>query len=127
MKGGQIPWNAVAICEMSKTSTPYERRFGQPIKWPIIPLVALDEYHPSSPKDHSRIHHVGKKYYLESFLSNELIAEGIRKGDLLFADLEDLEKLDTSDIYPRRIKAKGVLIRQEDDELYSRSHLVQQN
>ena len=32
------------------------------------------------------------------------------------ADLEDLEKLDASDIYTRRIHAKEVLFRQEDDE-----------
>ena len=38
------------------------------------------------------------------------------KGDILRADLEDLEKLDASDIYPRRIKEKQVLISQEDDE-----------
>ena len=36
--------------------------------------------------------------------------------DVLIADLEDLEKLDASNIYPRRINAKEVLIRQKDDE-----------
>ena len=34
----------------------------------------------------------------------------------MIADLEDLEKLDASDIYPRRIKAKEVLTSQKDDE-----------
>ena len=34
----------------------------------------------------------------------------------MIADLEDLEKLDASGIYPRRIKAKEVLISQKDDE-----------
>ena len=37
------------------------------------------------------------------------------KGDILIADLEDLEKLDASDICPRRINAKEVLIRQNDE------------
>ena len=32
------------------------------------------------------------------------------------ADLEDLEKMNASDIYPRRINAKEVLIRQKDDK-----------
>ena len=32
------------------------------------------------------------------------------------ADLENLEMFDASDIYPRRIKAKEVLISQKDDE-----------
>ena len=36
--GGLIRWNAIAICEMSKTSwrmgkTPFERRFGEPFPW----------------------------------------------------------------------------------------------
>ena len=46
----------------------------------------------------------------------ELIAGGIWKGDILIADVEDLEMMDASDIYFRRIKAKEVLIRQKDDE-----------
>ena len=41
--GGLILWNAVANCELSKTSwqtgkAPYERRFGEPFKGPIIPF-----------------------------------------------------------------------------------------
>ena len=38
------------------------------------------------------------------------------KGDILTADLEDLEEMDASDNYPRRINAKEILIRQKDDE-----------
>ena len=42
--GGLIPWNAIAICEISKTSwqkgkTPYERWFGEPCKGPVIPFL----------------------------------------------------------------------------------------
>ena len=78
----QILWNAVAICEMSKTSwqmgkTPYERRFGEPFKGPIIPFGAMVEYHPSSPKDQMRIHQFGKKVLPGIFLGYELIAGGI--------------------------------------------------
>ena len=42
--------------------------------------------------------------------------EGIWQGDILIADLEDLENLDTSNFYLRRINAKEVLITQENDE-----------
>ena len=38
------------------------------------------------------------------------------KGDILIADLEDLEKLDASEMYPRRINAKEVLISHKRDE-----------
>ena len=46
---------------LSDGKTPYERRFGQPFKGPIIPFVSLVEYHPISAKDQSRIHQFGKK------------------------------------------------------------------
>ena len=83
---------------------------------------AMVEYHPTSPNDQSRIHQFGKTVLPGIFLGYELIAEGIWKGDVLtaddvlIADLEDLEKLDASNIYPLRINAKEVLIRQKDDE-----------
>ena len=40
--------------------TPYERRFGQPFKGPIIPFGSLVEYYPISAQDQSRIHQLGK-------------------------------------------------------------------
>ena len=64
--GGQILWNVTPICETSQTDllsdgkTPYERRFGQPFKSPIIPFGSLVEYHPFNAKDQSRIHQFGK-------------------------------------------------------------------
>ena len=54
---GQIPWNVAPICEKSQIShdgiTPYERRFGQPCKGPIIPFGSLVEYHLITAKDQS--------------------------------------------------------------------------
>ena len=46
---------------LSDRKTPYERRFGQPFKGPIIPFGSLVEYHPITAKDQSRIHQFGKK------------------------------------------------------------------
>ena len=74
------------------------------------------EYHPISPRDQARIHQFGKKVLPVIFLGYKLVAGRIWKGDILIADLEDLETLDASDIYLRRIKAKEILIRQKDDE-----------
>ena len=51
-----------------------------------------------------------------TFLGYELIAVGTWKGEILIADMEDLETLDASDVYSRRIKAREVLISQKDDE-----------
>ena len=50
------------------------------------------------------------------FLGFALIAGGIWKGDTLIADLEELEKMDTSEIYPRRVNAKEGLISQNGEE-----------
>ena len=79
--------------------TPYERRFGESFKGPIIPFGALVEYLPIS---------------AGIFLGYAFIAGGIWKGDTLIADIEELEKLDASEIYPRRLNAKEVLITRKD-------------
>ena len=50
---------------LSDGKTPYERRFGQPFKGPIIPFGSLVEYHPITAKDQFRIHQFGKKFYLD--------------------------------------------------------------
>ena len=65
MKNGRlILWNAIAICEMFKNlladgQTPYEKRFGEPFKGPIIPFGAMVGYRPISASDQSRIHQFG--------------------------------------------------------------------
>ena len=94
--------------------TPYERRFGEPFKGPIVPFRAMVEYHPTSQTDQSRIHQFGQRVSPRIYRRYELIAGRTWKGDILIADLEDLEKLDASEIYLRRINAKEVLIRQKD-------------
>ena len=59
---------------LSGRKTPYERRFGQPLKGPIIPFGSLVEYHPITAKDQSRIHQFGKKVLLGLFLGYALYA-----------------------------------------------------
>ena len=56
------------------TKTPYERRFGQPFKGPIIPFGSLVEYHPITAEDQSRIHQFGKKVLPGLFLGYALYA-----------------------------------------------------
>ena len=78
---------------LSDGKTPYERRFGQPFKGPIIPFGSLVEYHPKTAKDQSRIHQFGKKVLPGLFLGYALYAGGIWKGDVPVADLEELETM----------------------------------
>ena len=94
---------------LSDGKTPYERRFGQPFKGPIIPCGSLVEYYPITAKDQSRIHQFGKKVLPGLFLGYALDAGGIWKGDVLIADLEELETMDASEIYSKRLNAKEVI------------------
>ena len=87
---------------LSDGKTPYERRFGEPFKGPIIPFGSLVEYYPISAKDHSRIHHLGKKVLPGLFLGYALYAGGIWKGDIMVADIGELEMMDASETYSKK-------------------------
>ena len=93
-----------------------QRRFGQPFKGPIIPFGSLVEYHPITAKDQSRIHRFGKKVLPGLFLGYALYAGGIWKGDVLVADLEELETMDASEICSKRLNAKEVIFTNEKGE-----------
>ena len=100
---------------LSDGKTPYERRFGKPFEGPIIPFGSLVEYHPITAKDQSRIHQFGKKVLPGLFLGYALYAGGIWKGDVLIADLEELETMDASEIYSKRLNAKEVIFPKEGE------------
>ena len=91
---------------LSDGKTPCERRFGQPFKGPIIPFGSLVEYHPITAKDQSRVHPFGKKVLPGLFLGYALYAVRICKGDVLVAEIEELETMDPSEIYLKRLNAK---------------------
>ena len=103
---------------LSDGKTPYERRFGQPFKGPIIPFGSLVEYHPITAKDQSRIHQFGKKVLPGSFLGYALYAGRIWKGDVLIADLEELETMDVSEIYSKRLNAKEVIFPKQGEFIF---------
>ena len=112
--GGLIPWNAIAICEMYKTSWQMGKLLTRGdsenhAKGPVIPFGAMVEYYPISSRDQSTLHQCGKKVLPRICFGYELITEGIWKGDTLVADIEALEKMDALEIHPRRINTKEVL------------------
>ena len=106
------------VTDLSDGKTPYERRFGQPFKGPIIPFGSLVEYYLISAKDQSRIHQFGKKVLPGLFLGYALYAGGIWKGDVLIADLEELETMDASEIYSKRLNAKEVIFPKEGEFIF---------
>ena len=101
---------------LSDGKTPCERRFWQPFNGPIIPFGSLVENHPKTAKDQSRIHQFGKKVLPVLFLGYALYAGGIWKGDVLVADLEELDTMDASEIYSKRLNAKEVIFPKEKGE-----------
>ena len=100
---------------LSDGKTPYERRFGETIWRPVIPFGSLVEYRPKTAKDQSRIINLGKKVLPGLFLGYALYAGGIWKGDVLIADLEELETMDASEIYSKRLNAKEVIFPKEGE------------
>ena len=91
---------------LSDGKTTYEGLFGQPFKGPIIPVGSLVEFHPITAKDQSKIHQFGKKVLPGLFLGYALYAEGLWKGDILVADIEELETMDASEIYSKDLMRK---------------------
>ena len=76
------------------------------------------EYHPITANDQSRIHQFGKKVFPGLFLGYALYAGGIWKGDVLVADLEELETMDASEIYSKRLNAKEVIFPTEGEFIF---------
>ena len=92
------------------TSTPHRvRRFWQPFQGLFVLFGSLVEYFRINANDQSRIRQFGKKVLPRLFFGYALYAEGIWKGDALIADLEELETMDASEIYSKRLNAKEVI------------------
>ena len=84
--------------------TPCERRFGEARK---VQQFLLEQWlntiqflHETSPGSTNSARH----FYLEYSSDMRLSRGEIWKGDILVSDIEELEKMDASEIYPRRIK-----------------------
>ena len=127
--GGQIPWN-VTICGTFKISCLMGRHHMKggsecPFHGPVIPFGAMVEYHPISSKDIARVHQLGPKVLPDIFLGYVLYAGGIWKGDIVIADVEELEEMDASEIHARRLNAKEVLTPRRVTTLFSESQLEQ--
>ena len=89
-------------------------RFGQPFTRPIIPFGSLVEYYPITAKDQSRIHQFGKKVSPGLFLGYAPYARRIWKVDIMVADIEELDTMDATEIYSKRLNAKEVIFPKEN-------------
>ena len=87
---------------LSDGKTPYGRRFGIPFNRPVIPFGAMVEYQLISAKDQSRLHQFGAKVLPGIFLGYVLYAGKIWKGDMMVADIEEMEEMDAYELHARR-------------------------
>ena len=97
---------------------PLKDVLGNHFERPIIPFGSLVEYHPITAKDQSRIHQFGKKVLPGLFLGYALYAGGIWKGDVLIADHEELETMDASEIYSKRLNAQEVFFPKQGEIIF---------
>ena len=93
---------------LSDGKTPCERRFVQPFEGPILPCVSLVEYHPITGKDSQESINL-ERVLPGLFLGYALYAVRIWKGATLVADIEELETMDASGIYSKRLNSKEVI------------------
>ena len=68
-----------------------------PFNGPVTPFGAIEQ---------SRLHQFGAKVLPGIFLGYALYAEGIWKGDIMIADIEELDEMDASELHARRLNAK---------------------
>ena len=104
--GGQILWNVTPICETFKISCLMGRPHTKGRTIESFPLVHWLSFYPISAKDQSRIHQFGKKVLPGLFLGYALYAGGIWKGDMLVADIEELETMDASETYSKKTQCE---------------------
>ena len=95
---------------LSDGKTPHERRFGQP--WRTNHSIwFFGRISSNIQEDQSWIRQLGKKALPRIFLGYVLYARGIWKGDIMVADVEELEEMDASEIHARGLKAKDLILR----------------
>ena len=116
-------WNVTDL--LSDGKTPYEGRFGELWKDLTFRLVHWLSVTFFFAKDQSRIHQFGKKVFLGLFLGYALYAWWILKGDILVADIEELETMDASEIFSKRRTAKEVIFPKSKENLFFQSKMEQ--
>ena len=92
--------------------------FGNHLKDRLFHLVHWLSITLSLLKDQSRIHQFGEKVLLGLFFGLALYAGGLWKGDALVADLEELETMDASEIYSKRLNAKGLIFPKQREFIF---------
>ena len=128
----QILWNVTPICETSEIYDLMGRRpmkdvLGKHLKDRLFHLVHWLSITLSLRKTSRESINVERKSSLDCFFGYALYAVGIWKGDVLVADLEELETMDASEIYSKRLDAKEVIFPKEKGDLFFQSQMDESN
>ena len=121
--GGQIPWSAIHICETSQISClmgrPHTKDvLGNHLKDRSFHLVRWLSITLFLRKTSQESINLERKSYLDCSSNTLCTRGGIWKGDLMVADIEELETMDASDIYSKRLNAKEVIFPKENEKSY---------
>ena len=104
--GGQIPWNAVPICKTFKISCLMGRLHTKDVLENLLKDQSFRLVHwlsitLSLRKTSQESINLERKSYLDCSLDTFFSREGIWKGDMMVADIEELETMDASEIYSK--------------------------
>ena len=115
--GGQIPWNAIPICETFKISCLMGKLHTKDVlenllkdqSFRLVHWLSVLPYLCERPVKNQ----FGKKVLPGLFLGYALYAGGSWKGDMMVADIEESETMDASEIYSKRLDANEVIFPNE--------------
>ena len=119
--GGQIPWNVTPICETSQISYLVGRRpmkdvLGNHLKDRLFHLVHWLSITLSLRRTSQESINLERKSYLDCSSDTLCTRGGIWKCDVLVADIEELEMMNASEIYSKRLNAKEVICPKENGQ-----------
>ena len=117
--GGQILWNVIPICETSQTCCLMGRRpmkdvLGNHIMDRLFHSVHWLSITLSLPRTSQESINLERKSYLDCSSDTHYTRWERWKGDILVADIEELETMDASEIYSQRLNAKEVIFPKEE-------------
>ena len=107
----------IAQCSRSliRWENSWERWFGDAFSRTTVSHASEIEYHPISTKDQARLHQCGRKVSSDYFSELFSLEVGNWKGDILAADVEELQNNAASLIYFKRPNSKEVIVSKEGD------------
>ena len=131
--GGQIPWNATPICETFKISCLMGNLHtrdvsGNHLKDQLFHLVHWLSTTLSLRRTSQESINLERKSYLDCSSVTLCTRREIWKGDILVANIEELEMMDASEIYSKRLNAKEVIFPKENGKfIFLQSQMDESN